>query len=99
MRPISSPDAFGDRDPKSIKAPVIRHLLRKSSAVRRGVFVRRKFHSVIVVVGTSVANHVKKIPHVGAPIVVRPSRIPLRQLGQVVCGSFSCKESDAEEAR
>ena len=95
MRPISLPDALVIEIQNPSRLPS--YAISSARVSRQGVFVRREFHSVIVVVGTSVANHLKSIPHVGPPIVVRPSRIPLLQLGQVVCG-FLVANKCAEEA-
>ena len=83
MRPISSPDALVIEIQNPSRLPSYAISCARAAS-RQGVFVRREFHSVIVVVGTSVANHLKRIP-----LSVRPSHIPLWQLGQVTCGS--CK--------
>ena len=67
MRRISSRDALVIEIQNPSRLPSYAISCARAAS-RQGVFVRREFHSVIVVVGTSVANHLKRIPHVGPPL-------------------------------
>ena len=83
MRPISSPDALmiEIQNPSRLPSYAI-SCARAAPRAAASSFVGNSIPSSSF--GTSVANHVKSIPHVGPPIVVRPSRS--WQLGQVACG-------------
>ena len=73
MRPISSPDALmiEIQNPSRLPSYAI-SCARAAPRAAASSFVGNSIPSSSL--RTSVANHVKSIPHVGPPIVVRPSR-------------------------